>query len=131
MGQYEIHAFVCTSGSRCPVEGDAGGVHRVLKKLVAEHGLKNVRVNQAGCMNQCGHGPMVVVYPQDVWYHEVTQDKARRIFEEHFLGGRVVEEYVYRNPQGDNKLPGRPVATPPCMGAPEAPTAAEGGLTDG
>jgi (2Fe-2S) ferredoxin len=61
-------------------------------------------VNHAGCMNQCGHGPMVVVYPENVWYAGVDREGARRIAEEHLRDGRVVKEYLYHAPPGDNKL---------------------------
>jgi (2Fe-2S) ferredoxin len=72
---------------------------------VAEAGLKStVRVNQSGCMNQCGHGPMVVVYPDDVWYCAVDVEGARTIVSEHIQHGRVVEKYRYVAPPGDNKL---------------------------
>jgi (2Fe-2S) ferredoxin len=46
---------------------------------------------------------MVVVYPENVWYAGVDLDGARRIAEEHLWGGRVVKEYLYVAPPGDNK----------------------------
>jgi len=104
MGQYRRHVFVCTSGTTCPLAGSLE-VHAALKKGVAAAGLRNtVRVNHAGCMSQCGHGPMVVVYPEDVWYAYVDEAGARRILEEHLLGGRIVEDYRYVAPPGDNKI---------------------------
>ncbi len=104
MGQYRHHIFVCTSGKTCPL-ADSEEVHRALKKAVKEAGLKStVRVNQSGCMNQCGHGPMVVIYPEDVWYCGVDVDGARKIVSEHIEQGRVVEKYRYVAPPGDNKL---------------------------
>ena len=103
MGQYKHHVFVCTEGKTCARAG-AGLVHESLKKCVKEAGLKgSVRVNHAGCMNQCGHGPMVVVYPQDVWYARVSVGGARRIVREHIIGGHVVESLRHRAPPGDNK----------------------------
>ena len=104
MGQYKHHVFVCTDGKTCPRQG-AEGVHETLKKGIKAAGLKGiVRVNHAGCMNQCGHGPMVVVYPADVWYARVDVRGARRILHEHLVGGRVVEEYRYVARPGDNKI---------------------------
>lgn len=104
MGQYRFHLFVCTSGKTCPTQGSKE-VHALLKKGAAERGLKGiVRINHSGCMNQCGHGPMVVVYPEDTWYGAVDLEGARRILDEHLVGGRVVEEYRYIAPPGDNKL---------------------------
>jgi (2Fe-2S) ferredoxin len=104
MGQYKRHVFVCTSGKTCPLDGSLQ-VHAILKKGVAAAGAKGeVRVNHSGCMNQCGNGPMVVVYPEDVWYAHVDEIGARRIVEEHIIGGRIVDDYRYVAPPGDNKL---------------------------
>src|SRR5688500_3884545 len=104
MGQYKYHVFVCTSGKECPKQGSED-VHKAFKKGVANAGLKGiVRVNHAGCMNQCGHGPMVVVYPEDVWYAGVDLHGAKRILERHLLNGEIVESYRYKAPPGDNKI---------------------------
>ena len=103
MGQYKYHVFVCSHGKTCCKQGSEH-VHEALKKTVKELGLKStVRVNHAGCMNQCGHGPMVVVYPADVWYARVTPEAARRIAREHLANGRPVEQCRYYAPPGDNK----------------------------
>lgn len=103
MGQYRHHVFVCTYGKTCAKQG-AELVHETLKRGVKEAGLKGlVRVNHAGCMNQCGHGPMVVVYPSDTWYARVTPEAARRICHDHLVGGRPVESCRHHAPPGDNK----------------------------
>lgn len=79
-------------------------MHECLKKGAKEAGLKDtVRINHSGCMNQCGNGPMVVVYPEDVWYSRVDVRGARRILLQHLIGGQPVEEYRYKAPPGDNK----------------------------
>jgi (2Fe-2S) ferredoxin len=106
MGQYRHHVFVCTSGKTCPLSRSVE-VHATLKKAVADAGIRDtVRVNKSGCMNQCGHGPMVVVYPDDVWYAAVDEAGAKRIVVEHLIGGRIVTDYLYVAPPGDNKMPG-------------------------
>jgi (2Fe-2S) ferredoxin len=48
---------------------------------------------------------MVVVYPEDTWYHGVDTAAARRILDEHLLGGVPVESLRYVAPPGENKLP--------------------------
>jgi len=107
MGQYRRHVFVCTHGEYCPFDGSAE-VLRLLKEAVAARGLKSeIRVNKSGCFNQCGHGPMVVFYPEDVWYGQVTPDKVNRIVEEHLAGGRVAVDLVYAAPPGAHKNPTR------------------------
>lgn len=106
MGQYQKHVFVCTSGKTCKAANSAE-TFDFLKRACREAGIaQEVRVNHAGCTGQCGHGPMVVVYPENVWYAGVTVERAERILREHFLEGKPVEEYRYVAPPGDNKLPG-------------------------
>lgn len=110
MGPYRRHVFVCTHGEYCPFDGSVE-IHRLLKEQAAARGLKeSVRVNKAGCFSQCGNGPMMVVYPDDVWYGGVTPEKARRIFEEHIVGGQAVEDYRYRGGPGGCKNPARMAA---------------------
>jgi (2Fe-2S) ferredoxin len=94
----ERHVFVCTN-SRDPDDPrgccgakDSTAVRARLKELAKAAGLRGrVRVNAAGCLDQCGHGPVVVVYPEAVWYGPVTADDVEELFREHVLGGRPVE----------------------------------------
>ena len=115
---WEKHVFVCTSGDWCTeVDGDGKGVHARLKKLVKQAGINGqVRVNHSGCLDQCGYGPMVVVYPEGIWYAGVQPEDADEIVREHLLGGRPVERLRYRNKPGKNKLQrdaqNRPVGRP-------------------
>ena len=103
-GPYEAHAFVCLGGKTCPGQGGEA-IFVGLKERIAERGLKDrVRINKAGCMSQCGHGPMVCVYPADVWYAGVQPDDLDAIAD-HLEGGAVVEDRRYTPPQpGANKV---------------------------
>jgi (2Fe-2S) ferredoxin len=115
---WERHVFVCTSGKYCPeVDGDGRGVHARLKERVAAEGLhKTVRINHSGCLDQCGHGPMIVVYPESVWYWGVQVEDVDEIVRAHLRDGRPVERLRYRNHPGKNKLPrdeeNRPIGRP-------------------
>jgi (2Fe-2S) ferredoxin len=106
MGPFEKHVFVCTTGATCPLDRSVE-VHARLKQLVKETGLgARIRVNNAGCMDQCGHGPLIAVYPENVWYCHVTPEDADRIFHEHLVGGRPVERLIYHPAcPGANKIP--------------------------
>ena len=108
MAVYERHVFVCTRGEWCPaVDGDGLGVHARLKALVKASGMGDrVRINHSGCFSQCGNGPMLVVYPDAVWYAHVSPDDADEIFERHLLRGEVVDRLRYDPPtMGAHKLP--------------------------
>src|SRR5260221_2357759 len=104
------HVFVCTSGEWCPMkDGDGLGVHARLKQLVAEAGLKGrVRVNHAGCLDQCGHGPMVVVYPEAVWDAGVRPGDLPEILQGQLLGGRAVARLRHPYKPGQDKLAPEP-----------------------
>ena len=64
------------------------------KQRVKELGLAGpgkARINQAGCLDRCEEGPVVVVYPEEVWYTYVDRADVDEIIEEHLVNGRVVE----------------------------------------
>ena len=96
MEPFATLVFVCTGGGTCPHQGSAA-VHAFMKEAVARAKLKSrVRVNHAGCLDQCGHGPMVVIYPDNVWYSHITVEEAQIIFSQHILGGSPVEGLRFR-----------------------------------
>ena len=96
MGQYERHVFVCTSGETCPEQGDTEKFVKILRERARQVGQPgDVRVNKAGCFSQCGRGPMIVFYPEDVWYAGVQESDLDEIFTSHIVGGRPVERLRY------------------------------------
>jgi len=106
MGQYRCHVFVCTSGDTCPQQGDVEKFVKVLRAGAVQAGKQvEVRVNKAGCFSQCGHGPMIVVYPENVWYGGVQESDLPEILESHILGGRPVKRLIYDpGVRGANKV---------------------------
>jgi nitrite reductase/ring-hydroxylating ferredoxin subunit/(2Fe-2S) ferredoxin len=106
MGQYERHVFVCTSGETCPEQGDVEKFVKILRERARAVGKPaDVRINKAGCFSQCGHGPMIVVYPDNVWYARVTESDLDEILTSHLVGGRPVERLRYApGKPGANKL---------------------------
>ena len=60
-------------------------------KALGLAGKGKARVNQAGCMDRCEEGPVVVVYPEGVWYTYVDQHDVDEIIDEHLVNRRIVE----------------------------------------
>ncbi|MBS1853047.1 MAG: (2Fe-2S) ferredoxin domain-containing protein [Acidobacteria bacterium] len=98
MAKFEKHIFVC--GNVRPAGHPRGccdpaakaELQVLFKQKLAEHGLKGrIRANQAGCLDQCEHGPTVVVYPEGVWYGQVTPGDVDEIVQSHILSGKPVE----------------------------------------
>jgi (2Fe-2S) ferredoxin len=95
---FERHVFVCHNTRpegaprpSCTLNGSSD-LHARLQQLAKAAGLGGkVRINKSGCLDQCEHGPMVVVYPDAVWYGNVRPEDAAVIVEEHLVGGRPVE----------------------------------------
>jgi (2Fe-2S) ferredoxin len=50
-----------------------------------------VRINQAGCLDRCDEGPVLVIYPEAVWYTYVDREDIDEIVSEHLQNGRIVE----------------------------------------
>ena len=60
-------------------------------KKLGLNGQEKVRINRAGCLDRCGEGPLLVVYPQAIWYTFVDNDDIDEIIESHLMNGKVVE----------------------------------------
>lgn len=80
-------------------------IRNALKAKLKAAGMKEqIRVNQAGCLGQCGHGPMMVVYPEGVWYCHLGLDDVDVIWDEHIMGGRPVEALRFATPAGGTNV---------------------------
>lgn len=98
MSYYRYHVFFCTNqrddGTACCANHKSQGLRDYAKariKALGLSGMGNVRVNTAGCLDRCDEGPIVVVYPEGVWYTYVDRDDIDEIIDEHLIRGRVVE----------------------------------------
>lgn len=122
---YERMLFVCTSGKTCPTQGSEA-VHAALKSACLAAGLgDSVRVNKSGCFAQCGHGPMIAVFPEGRWYAAVRAEDVPEIVEAELRGGSPVERLLHR-PAGPGKNVCVPGETPGTI-APFVPPSPAGG----
>ena len=97
MSYFRHHVFFCCNqrepGKTCCNDHDATAMQSYAKDRIAALGLKGrgkVRINRAGCLDRCDEGPVLVVYPDDVWYTYVDREDIDEIIDEHLVHGRVV-----------------------------------------
>ena len=95
---FKHHVFVCHNTRpegaprpSCTTDGKSE-LHTQLQQHSKAAGLGNtVRINKSGCLDQCEHGPTIVVYPEAVWYGHVKPEDAAEIVQQHLINGRPVE----------------------------------------
>lgn len=98
MDPYARHVLVCT-GAFCSPDRRGRALYVLLASLLEREGLlfgpARVKRGETPCLGVCTGGPIVVVYPEGVWYAGVTEELLERIVVEHLKHGRVVEEAVF------------------------------------
>ena len=61
-------------------------------KLINQNGLKGkVRANKSGCLDVCEFGPVIVIYPQNIWYTGFAIEDVDEIFEKSIIGDGIVD----------------------------------------
>lgn len=93
---YSAHVFFCTNRrpdghtKGCCASKDSEALRNYMKRRAKELGLEDVRINGAGCLDRCEHGPAVVIYPEGVWYSPKNEADCEEILATHLqAGGRV------------------------------------------
>ena len=98
MAPYARHVFICT-GQYCDPEGKAESLYRQFGKMLGELGRYGnpvrVKRGRTPCLGVCSNGPIVVVYPDGIWYHHVDEARLQRIIDEHLGQNKPVEEYIF------------------------------------
>ena len=98
MEPYSRHVVVCT-GEFCSPDRRGRALYARLAMLLQREGLLfgpgRVKRGETPCLGVCTGGPIVVVYPEGVWYANVTEEKLERIVVDHLKNGKVVEDSVF------------------------------------
>tara|TARA_B110000438_G_scaffold279121_1_gene303276 strand:+ start:430 stop:786 length:357 start_codon:yes stop_codon:yes gene_type:complete len=98
LSKYDKHIFICVNerleNSKRGSCSKCGGMDIRMRfvALINENGLKGVvRANKSGCLDVCEFGPVVVIYPESVWYTNVKLSDVDEIFQSHIIHNKPVE----------------------------------------
>ena len=95
---FEHHVFFCLNqregGEACCMNNGAESAFDHMKARVKTLGLNGehkARINRAGCLDRCDEGPLMVVYPEAIWYTFVDNADIDEIIDSHLINGQIVE----------------------------------------
>jgi (2Fe-2S) ferredoxin len=102
MPKPKVHFLVCTNQRQeghprgcCSTKGSLNTLNIFQQKLMASQKFDTVKVSAVrSCLGPCEKGPIVVVYPDDVWYGSVTAEAAEKIWDSHVNEGKPAQSFV-------------------------------------
>lgn len=102
---FKYHVFFCTNqregGEACCNNHGASAMRDYCKQRVKALGAAipdKVRINNAGCLDRCDMGPVIVVYPEATWYTYVDKEDIDEIIDRHLAKGEIVERLLIDKP---------------------------------
>ena len=98
---FKHHLFFClnerSNGENCCAQHNAFELFTYAKNRIKELGLSGagkIRVNKAGCLVACNLGPVMVIYPEGIWYTFIDTDDIEEIIQSHLIKGKSVERLL-------------------------------------
>src|SRR5579872_2114083 len=102
MEPFRIHIFVCTQQkpegvTSCAASGSFALLDGLDREIQARGMDGEVQLTTSGCMGLCDEGPVMVVYPEGVWYRRVQRSDVAEIITSHLKGGKAVDRLVWND----------------------------------
>ncbi|WP_299410776.1 ferredoxin [Acaryochloris sp. IP29b_bin.148] len=102
LAHIQRHIFICADQTvdKCCDKASSIEAWAYLKQRLRELQLDQptdagcVFRTKANCLRVCQKGPIMVIYPDGVWYHSATPEVIERILQEHVLGNQIVSEFM-------------------------------------
>jgi len=109
MEPFHFHLFVCAQQKpegvdSCPVRGSFAVLDRLDHEIQARGLGRDVQVTTCGCMGLCEQGPVMVVYPQGVWYRRVQSSDISEIVGTHLCNGKLVDRLIWNDATAMNAM---------------------------
>ena len=105
MQRVSHHLLLCATATKAKCCDSALGAQtwNALKSIVRELNLENaerpegiVLRSKADCLRVCERGPILLVWPDGIWYADVSPDRVKRIIEQHIIGQQPVDEWIFK-----------------------------------
>jgi (2Fe-2S) ferredoxin/predicted O-methyltransferase YrrM len=102
MEPFRIHLFVCTQQKpegvpSCPASGSLAVLDGLDREIQARDLGSDVQLTTCGCMGLCDEGPVMVVYPEGVWYRRVQPSDIPEIVGQHLCDGKPVDRLTWKD----------------------------------
>ena len=102
MEPFRIHLFVCTQQkpegvSSCPAKGSFAVLDLLDREIHALGLSRDVQLTTCGCMGLCDEGPVMVIYPEGVWYRRVQPSDVSAIVCQHLRDGKPVDRLIWND----------------------------------
>jgi NADH-quinone oxidoreductase subunit F len=101
---YRAHVLVC-GGTGCMASG-SGKVFDALQEEIQRRNLEDeVRLVHTGCRGFCAMGPVMIIYPEGIFYCQLKPEDVPYLVEETLVKGRVVDRFTYQEPAAHQAVP--------------------------
>ena len=99
---YKKHIFFCTNqregkNKRSCGSEEVNEIRTYMKEKIKKSGLKDIRVNSAGCLNRCKKGPLMVIYPEGLWLKVTNKEDADLIIENVIKNNKLIKKLLISN----------------------------------
>ena len=99
---YKKHIFFCTNqredkNKRSCGNAEVNELRVYMKEKINKAGLKGIRVNSSGCLNRCKKGPLMVIYPQGIWFKVTNKEDIDLIIEDYIKNNKLIKKLLISN----------------------------------
>ena len=99
--KYKKHIFVCINERDNNLKKSCGSLgldirNKLVEELRKNNLLHEVRANKSGCLDGCAIGPIIVIYPQGIWYKNVNLNDVPEIIQETIINDRIIKRLLLK-----------------------------------